>query len=253
MFVTGHPRSGTTITHAMICSSDMVNDYIPESSYLTGLVRNFAQGFQNDEHNVDFFGSKQAFVDYGGKQIRNFINDCWIAFGSPKVLALKDPVMMDLLDVYKGLFPFAKFVISLRDPFEVVSSFCNVKRREGVEVTDALTRQLAHNAAVDYARALRFKQANPDATLLFHYDSLFDDSYASKFAAFDASIQCTPDKVWDSKFVDDAGKTKSPWMTKKYGQKLDGVKKTVLNLSDAQRQIIEQTAMGEYNKVLAAL
>ncbi len=116
-------------------------------------------------------------------------------------------------------------MITIRDPFEVVSSFCNVKRRQGAVINAKLTQVLAKNAAIDYERAVNFKANNPDRVLLFHYDSLFDDTYGEKLAAFNPDIQCNPDRVWDSKFVSKAAKKRTPWVTEKYGKKLDGVEK----------------------------
>ncbi|MCC9622543.1 sulfotransferase [Thalassospira sp. MA62] len=250
-FVTGHPRSGTTIAHALVCSSQNVNDYIPESSYLTGLVSNFMTGFRNDVHNVDFFGSKQAFVDYAGKQVRNFVNDCWIGFGAPKMLALKDPLMMETLDAFNGIFPFAKFIITVRDPFEVISSFCKVKQRQGAVVDAAMTTGLARNAALDYERASKFKSLHPDRTLLFHYDSLFDGSFSTTLSAFSSNIECRPNKVWDSKFVADTQKEKSPWLTEKYGQKLAAVSKSEPDLTSEQRKIVEKVTFPAYEKAVS--
>ena len=58
VFVSGSPRSGTTLCHALICTSNEVNDYVPESSYLTGLLNNFIHGNSNEIHNL---GRAQVF------------------------------------------------------------------------------------------------------------------------------------------------------------------------------------------------
>jgi hypothetical protein len=253
VFVTGHPRSGTTIAHALVCSGADVNDYIPESSYLTGMVSNFIAGFNNEIHNVNFFGSKQAFVDYAGKQIRNFVNDCWINFGAPKVLALKDPVMMGQLDALNGIFPSSKFIISLRDPFEMVSSFCKVKTRQGIAVNSAVTQEISRNAANDYKRAIHFKTSYPERTLLFHYDSVFDGSYSQKLLSFSSNIVCNPENLWKSKFVKDVQAVKTPWITDKYGMGMEKVSKTEPDLSEEQREIIKSFTLNDYEKALSLL
>lgn len=251
VFVTGHPRSGTTIVHALICSGAQANDFVPESSYLTGMVGNFVAGFNNDVHNVNFFGSKQAYVDYAGKQVRNFVNDCWVGFGAPKVLALKDPMMMSQLDAFKGIFPSARFVIALRDPYEVVSSFCKVKSRQGLVVDNAVTHEIARNAAVDYMRATQFKTSNPERTLLFHYDSVFDGSYDQKLSAFSSSIKCNPDNLWKSKFVKDVQDVKTPWVTDKYGKMIEKVSRSEPDLNDEQREIVKSVTFDAYEKAVA--
>ncbi|WP_181850554.1 sulfotransferase [Thalassospira xiamenensis] len=250
VFVTGHPRSGTTVTHALVCSAEQINDYVPETSFLTGLVKNFVAGFNNDAHNVEFFGSKQGFVDYAGKQIRNFVNDAWVAFGAPKVLAFKDPLMMECLDVFRMIFPFARFIISVRDPFETVSSYCAVKRRQGIEVTADIVKLLARNVAIDYARAAQIKVNLRGQVLLLHYDNFFDGSYAEKLSTFHPLIVSRPEKVWDSKFVQDTQKNKTAWMTDKYGKKIDEVKKSSPVLDDEQRGIIETVAVPDYKRIM---
>ncbi|MAZ33308.1 MAG: hypothetical protein CMO06_09205 [Thalassospira sp.] len=251
VFVTGHPRSGTTIVHALVCSGAEVNDYIPESSYLTGMVNNFIAGFNNEIHNVNFFGSKQAYVDYTGKQVRNFVNDCWVGFGAPKVLALKDPVMMNQLDALNGIFPSAKFIIALRDPFEVVSSFCKVKSRQGIVADATVTQEIARNAAIDYKRAIRFKTSYPERTLLFHYDSVFDGSYDQKLSSFSPNIRCNPDNLWKSKFVKDVQAVKTPWITDKYGEMMGKVSRTEPDLSEEQREIVKRFTFEDYEKAVS--
>jgi len=245
------PRSGTTIAHALVCSGADVNDFVPECSYLTGLVNNFIAGFNNDVHNVNFFGSKQAYVDYTGKQVRNFVNDCWVGLGAPKVLALKDPMMMSQLDALNGIFPLAKFIIALRDPFEVVSSFCKVKSRQGLAVDAAVTREIARNAAIDYKRAIRFKTSYPERTLLFHYDSVFDGSYEQRLSAFSPNIKCNPENLWKSKFVKDVQAVKTPWTTDKYGKMVGKVSRSEIELSDEQSGLVKKITFDDYEKAVS--
>lgn len=76
-----------------------------------------------------------------------------------------------------------------------------MRQRQGAVVDAAMTEGLARNAALDYERAARFKAANSNQVLLFHYDSLFDGSYLKKLSAFSPNIVCNPDKVWESNFV----------------------------------------------------
>lgn len=251
VFVTGHPRSGTTIVHALVCSGAEVNDFVPESSYLTGMVNNFISGFNRDAHNVGFFGSKQAYVDYAGKQVRNFVNDCWVSFGAPKVLALKDPMMMSQLDALNGIFPSAKFIIALRDPFEVVSSFCKVKSRQGLVVDATVTEEIARNAAIDYKRAILFKTSCPERTLLFHYDSVFDGAYDQRLSAFSPNIKCNTDDLWKSKFVKDVQDARTPWLTDKYGKMIETVSRSEPDLSDEQREIVKRFTFDAYEKAVS--
>lgn len=44
VFVGGAPRSGTTVTHALLCTSRRTNTYCPEISYVTPILTAYGQG-----------------------------------------------------------------------------------------------------------------------------------------------------------------------------------------------------------------
>ena len=69
VFVSGSPRSGTTVCHSLICTSNEVNDYVAESIYLTGLLNKFINGNSNEINNSDYFGSMQEFQELNFGQI----------------------------------------------------------------------------------------------------------------------------------------------------------------------------------------
>jgi len=47
IFVGGAPRSGTTVTHALLCTSDRTNAFHPEISFVRPLFNAYSVGMQN--------------------------------------------------------------------------------------------------------------------------------------------------------------------------------------------------------------
>ena len=62
IFVGGAPRSGTTVTHALLCTSDKANSYCPEISFVRPIVNGYAVGMQNWAiHTTAFFKNRDEF------------------------------------------------------------------------------------------------------------------------------------------------------------------------------------------------
>jgi len=62
IFVGGAPRSGTTVTHALLCTSDRTSPYHPEISFVRPLFNVHAVGMQNwAAHTSAFFKEPAHF------------------------------------------------------------------------------------------------------------------------------------------------------------------------------------------------
>src|SRR5262249_47468058 len=62
VFVGGAPRSGTTVTHALICTSARVSEYHPEISFFRGLTQAYRNGRGAwKQHTSAFFSDPEAF------------------------------------------------------------------------------------------------------------------------------------------------------------------------------------------------
>lgn len=135
IFVGGAPRSGTTVTHALICTSHQVNTHSPEIAFFRAMPDAFRIGMLAWElHTHAFFDSEEAFRlhmrETADFQIRRF----WDKLGRPKVLAVKDPLLTPYFPEVAALYPDkALFVTVIRHPYDVVRSRQEVQIRAGAE------------------------------------------------------------------------------------------------------------------------
>lgn len=148
-------RSGTTLLHALVCTSGDVNRYIAESSYITSLVRTFAIALQTfDLHTRFYFPSKSALLQYHARLLHQVMADIWRHVGSPCILALKDPLMTPLFHFAAQLLPESQYLISVRDPRGVVASRLTSMRGGGHAVGEADLRQFCADYNDSYASVL---------------------------------------------------------------------------------------------------
>lgn len=224
-FVTGAPRTGTTILHALICTDQSVNDYIAESSYFTALLRAFAAGWANfDTHTYAYFsGDRQAFGRYHSQLLRAVLHDIWQQVGRPKKLALKDPLLSRQIGNLAQLIPESKYVLSIRDARDVVASRVTVARKGNPDavITAAEIAGFCKEFNASYAPLINAPDIFARRALLVPYEGL---SRSGDLTAVDSfmGIRCQPDHVWQSKLTDiNRPASKTEWHTEQYGRPLN--------------------------------
>ncbi|SNY93361.1 Sulfotransferase family protein [Cohaesibacter sp. ES.047] len=244
IFVSGSPRSGTTVCHGMLCTSPNVNDYIAECSYLTGMLDNIEAAVNNPVHTEGLFGSIDGFSDLAREQISSFVFNVWLNLGSPQFLAFKDPMMLGTFKWIHEFIPRAKLVVTVRDPFETIASYLSVDKKLGVEITDEF---VAHRST-EYANRLLFTKelvsTKPDQTVLIHYDDFFTGAYKSKFKEISDDIEVDESRLWESQYVPEMPQT--AWVTENHRKKLSAVKRSQPDLTSNQRSIVEDIASAIY-------
>ena len=130
IFVGGYPRTGTTLAHALLCGDDRTNGFVGECTFIEFLLTAYSQ--------IGEFPVEHAFTDYWkdhddfhyqikgllDKQIETFkeIHQC-------EIPVFKRPQMTPYLYILAGLYPDAKFVVTVRDPRDVAASLKQVRRR----------------------------------------------------------------------------------------------------------------------------
>jgi hypothetical protein len=251
VFVSGSPRSGTTVCHALLCTADNVNDYMPESSYFTGILNTFISGLNNSLHNVEFFGSEQEFIDHGLEQISSFLSYAWARFDKPEFLAFKDPLMFMHMNWLHKFFHNAKYVLTLRDPLEVISSRVVVERKMGRQVDNNFIANVSYELMIYNKFVKDLHAACGDRLTVIHYDQLLRDDAAKCFERIDPSIHIDQNKIWVTKYMKDVRKD-SAWITDKIGKRVDEVHKTRLCLQDDQIEIVNNVCSNMYIEACAA-
>lgn len=130
VFISGAPRSGTSIAHALICTSASVNGYIGECSYFSQLIRAFNRGMEIfDIHTRYYFKNQLEYADLHRGLLATVLTAHWQHLGRPAMLVLKDPDMLNIIPAVAVLVEQAKFVILYRDPRDVIASRVQVQTR----------------------------------------------------------------------------------------------------------------------------
>lgn len=224
-FVVGGPRTGTTILHALICTDESVNDYIAECSYFTALIKPFLSGWtQFDIHTAAYFpGGRPEFAAYHNQLLRGVLHDIWQQVGRPKKLALKDPMLSGHISTLAQLVPETKYVLSIRDPRDVVASRLTVMRKDNpnAAIGDQDIARICQEFNHSYAALIKTGELFRGRALLVPYEGLSRSGDLGPVESF-MGITCHPDKVWKSELTDvNALHGKSSWHTEQYGKPLN--------------------------------
>lgn len=126
-FVGGAQRSGTTLLQGLLCSGETTNPLIFECFVLEHLVQAYRKGRYNfDEIGAPYFGDLSAFQSYYARAIGDFLEQTRARFSPAEHLVLKETnLTRGFHDLY-DLVPDAKFIVSVRDPRDVIASLITV-------------------------------------------------------------------------------------------------------------------------------
>jgi hypothetical protein len=219
VFVGGAPRSGTTVTHALLCTSSQVSDYHPEISFFRGIPQSYRNGRAAwTQHTSAFFKDPEAFRlvirDTADVSIRHL----WRALGQAPILCMKDPLLTPLFPDLHALYPAeAWFVVVVRHPFEVVRSRQEVHEKSGQE------RPFGPADAASVAREyLSFYRAILNQNFggrlfMFRYEDLLLPNIQSGLAQFIGVDDLDASRMWGD--APDPGA--DPWGSPKYNKAID--------------------------------
>lgn len=132
-FVTGAPRSGTTLIQRMLLDKDETFQGFPECTYLTREIALYHQWTRHPDRTrfAAYFGSTEKARVLFRKVGDIFIDHLTEGLAHRNELVLKDPELVSLLPALRELFQEAGIVIVMRDPMDVLASLKDVLRRAG--------------------------------------------------------------------------------------------------------------------------
>ncbi len=166
IFVGGAQRSGTTLLTQALCSGEETNPYIGESGNLRALLQVHKLMEQRfDDESIVHFGSREAMDEYFGTCVRSFLSHT-LATNSPATsLVLKEPHLTMHFPLLWKLIPTTKFVMSIRDPRDIVASMLRVGeklKKQGVShlFNSGNIDGIAKNIVPFYAPTIQFSQGN---------------------------------------------------------------------------------------------
>jgi len=133
VFVGGAPRSGTTVTHALLCTVPGAGPHHPEISFFRG----FMQAYRNGKtawkgHTSAYFRDPSDFRALIRETADLALGQVWRTLGEPAILCAKDPHLTPFFPDLRELYPTeACFVTVARDPRAVVRSRQAVHEKSG--------------------------------------------------------------------------------------------------------------------------
>lgn len=197
IFVGGAPRSGTSVTHALLCTAPAANAYHPEISFARPVFEAYSVGMEHWEaHSRHFF----KVPDHLRLHVRNLAQQTmaliWRSQQRPVVLCVKDPLLTPHFPAVKAVMEWpCLFVTVLRHPHDVVRSQQEVYTRSNVEMTAVDVYQLASGYMRSYAHL-----DDPEmAGSLFHfrYEDLGTDWLVEQLRGFTGMGGIDPVHLWD--------------------------------------------------------
>lgn len=131
IFVGGAMRTGTSLLQNVLSSATQANDMTVECQYLTEQLSRYATWSQQNERALsDFFKDKDEFRDYTRNLVIDFLNRTHKNQYKPDFLVLKHPEITPYMPLLARFLPTAKFVVSVRDPRDVVASMLTVAGKQ---------------------------------------------------------------------------------------------------------------------------
>ncbi|WP_373504119.1 sulfotransferase [Aestuariivirga sp.] len=240
VFVGGAPRSGTTVTHALLCTSAHNNSYHPEISFMRPLFTSYAVGVQSwTAHTNAFFRERSHFRAHIRKTVDLSLNYLNTVLRDPETLCVKDPLLTPSFHWVNELMDGqAAFVTVVRNPYDVVRSRQEVVERSG----DSFTPEIAAETAREYLRSYKHIDNETLRPRQFHfrYEDLNDPSVIEALGKFTGYTDISTEKVWNSGTGVKEERAKSdPWFSPKYHSPIN-IERRLSPLADRYAKVVER-------------
>jgi len=131
-FIGGPPRSGGTLLYSILCSDSLTNPLLRETHYFRHIVETYLhskKSFASLEGN-HFFTDAAELRDYSACWAIDFLERTRRRYPPAVHVALKSFMLTPLLPAVHELIPDAKFLISVRDPRDVIASMFEVAEKQ---------------------------------------------------------------------------------------------------------------------------
>jgi len=130
LFVGGAQRSGTTVLQKFLCLDSRASPKLAEASYLRTLLQAYRQAKDDFQHDTrDYFSDLDDLRRFNAGLIYLFLNRTLARMSGRDVLVLKEPHMTALFGELFELIPDARFVVTMRDPRDIMASMIDVGER----------------------------------------------------------------------------------------------------------------------------
>jgi len=222
IFVGGAPRSGTSVTQALICTATAVNSYHPEISFVRPILESYVVGMDKwSVHTRRFFRAPEHFKLHARKMMNMQLMHISAVLKFPRVLCVKDPLLSPLFPTMREVLGWpSQYVTVLRHPHHVLRSLQEVVERGG----DNFDEELIHFAVQDYLNSYEHLEdpSLEDALMCLRYEDLHAPETIEALREFTGFPGIHPDNIWkDSTHRVTAQDQLNPWYSPKFYEGLD--------------------------------
>lgn len=236
IFVSGSPRSGTTLLNSLVCSSKSVNRHIQECSYLFWSMHPLKMALSTFEKSQGhYFSSREQLYKFHGSLVKQILSSIWTDLDCPENLCLKNPNLVIDYRLIAEMIPVAKFIAIIRDPKDIISSRLEAEKRGNgnFELTDTFLQQEIQNINDIHQSIIDFLNYTSTKNLhVIEYENLVQQKGLEELRAFLDISDIDVEAVW-SRSQENMHSKDSQWITSLYGQKVQsssiGRFKQVLN------------------------
>lgn len=222
IFVGGAPRSGTSVTHALLCTAPACNAYHCEISFVRPLFDSYSVGMEQwQSHTSHFFKIPDHLRNHVRNLAQQSLHYVWRVLQQPVIMCVKDPLLTRNFASVKAVMEWpTQFVTVLRHPHDVIRSQQEVYTRSGVEMTAFEVYRLSEEYVQSYAHI-----DDPDmegAVFHFRYEDLGQDWLIDQLRSFTGLGGIDPALLWD-KGAHTASETEKadPFYSPKYHGPID--------------------------------
>lgn len=185
VFLGGAMRSGTTVIHRALCTSENSNPYISESWFLYDLMRLFKWNLSRyDVRNKDQFGDRNNLKTLIFNNFRSYFSIVSAKYNDPQVLFFKHPELTEYFLDLSEEFQDMKFIIIVRDPRDVISSMMEVSKKHEKENLISPQSRLQSvtdfcNSYIKYYKVLKDTQKFKGRLILVKYEDFMSNPQSS--------------------------------------------------------------------------
>ncbi|MGH6934230.1 MAG: sulfotransferase family protein [Dongiaceae bacterium] len=207
IFIGGCMRTGTTLLHRMICTSEDSHAFTDECQYLTALLNFQTDWRQRFSWLKDFFDTPERFDRHAKATVDGFLRSALETQSPAKCLVLKNPELTLHFPQLGEWYPMAKLIVMVRDPRDTIASILDVAGRHRQSGVDSDIANLGRDMAAlarfyksYYVSALQSPKSR-DRVAVVKYEDLVDDP-GRAFAALSAilGMSLDPSRISPDKF-----------------------------------------------------
>ena len=123
VLIGGAQRSGTTLLQTLLANA-LGTPVLPESHILCDILTAHKRARQFWNKTRFYYRTEDDLLDFFRAFATRHIEDLARASISQSVLVLKDPNFVQLLPEAAAIFPECHRIVCVRDPRDIVASFC---------------------------------------------------------------------------------------------------------------------------------